>query len=229
LATAASLAVDNARLLGRVRELAMAEDRERIAADLHDTVIQRLFATGLALDASRRLASPELGVRLDQAVADLDETIKQIRSTIFALEAPRLPGRGLRSEVVALATEAAATLGFEPRIRLDGPLDSAVHREVGDDVLAALREGLSNVARHAHATAVDIEVSLGGNGELMVCVTDDGRGPVRIERAGGRGLANLARRAEAHGGSLELLPGPGGHGARLTWHVAKPGQPPADA
>src|SRR5581483_9420600 len=227
LASAAALAVDNARLLARVRDLALAEDRERIAADLHDTVIQRLFATGLALEASRRLASPELGGRLDQAVADLDETIKQIRSAIFALEAPRLPGRGLRSELVALATEAAATLGFEPHIRLDGPLDSAVDSAVGDHLLATLREALANVARHARATLVDVDVFVNGTGELLVCVTDDGVGPLRSERVGGNGLANIARRAEAYGGEMVLEPAPGGQGARLTWRVPGPGHPPS--
>jgi signal transduction histidine kinase len=219
LAGAAAIAIDNARLYARVRDLALVEDRERIAADLHDTVIQRLFATGLALEASLRLAPPELAPRIEQSVVDLDETIRQIRSTIFALQAPRMRGRGLRSEIRALATEAAASLGFEPHVRLDGPIDTAVSEAVAGDLLASLREALSNVVRHAGASRVDVAVAVALEGELIATVTDDGVGIVRAERPGGRGLTNMARRAESLGGQLAFTPGPQGRGTVVTWRV----------
>ena len=145
-------------------------------------------------------------------MGDLDDTIRQIRSAIFSLQAPRTPGRRLRDEILGLATESAASLGFEPHLRLEGPVDSAVGRDVGDHLLAVLREALSNVVRHAGAARVDIAVVVGPDGAVMATVVDDGVGPGTGERAGGQGLANIARRAEALGGSVEIGPGPDGGG-----------------
>jgi len=219
LAGAAAIAIDNALLHSRVTDLALIEDRERIAADLHDTVIQRLFATGLALEASVRLAPPEVAERIEAAVGDLDDTIRQIRSAIFSLRAPRTPGRRLRGEILALATEASASLGFEPRVRLDGPLDHSVGRDVGDHLLAILREALSNVVRHADAGRVEFSVVLRASGELVATITDDGVGPGQGERPGGQGVANMARRAAALGGTAAIGPGPGGEGTVVTWRI----------
>ena len=222
LAGAAAIAIDNARLYERVRDLALVEDRERIAADLHDTVIQRLFATGLALEGSLRLASPELAGRIEQAVTELDETIRQIRSSIFALHVPRTRGRGVRAEIVTVATEAAAGLGFEPHLAMDGPLDAAVTDEVATQLLASLREALSNVVRHAGATRVDVHVGIAPGGELEATVRDDGVGvdrPGHAEGAPGRGLANMAYRAVRLGGTARLSSGPEGRGTVLTWRV----------
>jgi len=219
LAGAAAIAIDNARLHARVRDLALAEDRERIAADLHDTVIQRLFATGLALEGSLRLAPPALVGRIEQAIAELDETIRQIRSTIFALQAPRRPGPSLRAEILALATEAGQGLGFEPHIRLEGPLDHGVRDDVARHLVATLREALSNVVRHAGAERVDVTVALARGGGLTATVVDDGAGIGQVPRPGGRGLANMAHRAEELGGSLSVEAGPGGRGTALTWSV----------
>ncbi|HVL03088.1 MAG TPA: GAF domain-containing protein, partial [Acidimicrobiales bacterium] len=116
LAAAAGIAVENARLHQRVKDLALVEDHERIARDLHDTVIQRLFATGLSLQATSRLTTdPEVRARLAAAVDDLDLTVKHIRSAIFGLETSH-PESGTRSEVLALCHEASRALGFEPRI-----------------------------------------------------------------------------------------------------------------
>jgi signal transduction histidine kinase len=223
LAGAAAIAIENARLHERLTDLALVEDRERIAADLHDTVIQRLFATGLALESTVRLAPPELADRIETAVGDLDETIRQIRSAIFSLQAPRTPGRRLRDEILSLATESAASIGFEPHLRLEGPVDSAVERDVGDHLLAVLREALSNVVRHAGAARVDIAVVVGSNGSVRATVVDDGVGPGTGERAGGQGLANIARRAEALGGSVEIGAGTEGRGTSVAWAV--PGSP----
>jgi signal transduction histidine kinase len=219
LAGAAGIAIENARLHARVRDLTLIQDRERIAADLHDTVIQRLFATGLALEGTVRVISPpEAAARVEEAVGDLDETIRQIRSTIFALQAPRLPGRGLRAEILGLATEAAATLRFEPQLQLDGPLDSAVDDDIATHLLSVLREGLSNVARHARASLVRITVKV-ADGYVQAEIFDDGVGFVGGARPGGRGLANLAHRAETLGGQMSVTAGPEGKGTVLTWRV----------
>jgi signal transduction histidine kinase len=219
LAGAAGIAIENARLHARLRDLALIEDRERIAADLHDTVIQRLFATGLALQGTvRAIASPDAAARVEAAVGDLNETIREIRSTIFALQAPRTPGRGLRAEILGLATEAGASLRFEPHIQLDGPLDAAVDDEVATQLLSVLREGLSNVVRHAKANRVDVSVAV-ADGRVHAEILDDGVGPGDAMRAGGRGLANLSRRAEALGGQMTIAARPGGRGTQLTWQV----------
>src|SRR5688500_4833727 len=129
LAAAAGVAIENARLHARVNALALTEDRERIARDLHDTVIQRLFATGMSLQGAIRLVQedPAAAVaRVGQAVEDLDVTVKHIRSAIFGLEQWRVADEGLRSRILAIAREAAGPLGFEPRVTLDGPLDTGL-------------------------------------------------------------------------------------------------------
>jgi signal transduction histidine kinase len=219
LAGAAGISIENARLHARIRDLTLIEDRERIAADLHDTVIQRLFATGLALQGTvRAVTSPEAAARIEAAVGDLDETIRQIRSTIFQLEAPRLPGRSLRAEILGLAAEAGASLRFEPHLRLDGPLDAAVDDETAGHLLSVLREGLANVVRHAEAKRVDVTVTV-ASGQLVAEVHDDGVGLGPGSRPGGHGLVNLAHRAESLGGELILAAGPGGRGTTLIWRV----------
>ena len=152
LAAAAGVAIENARLHTRVQEFALVADRERIARDLHDTVIQRLFATGLSLQGTARLVGTDAAAavaRIDAAVDDLDLTVKHIRSAIFKLESTRASSGGLRDRVLALGREAAGALGFEPRCFFDGPVDCGVGGEVAAELLATLREALSNVARHA--------------------------------------------------------------------------------
>ncbi|HET9609530.1 MAG TPA: GAF domain-containing protein [Acidimicrobiales bacterium] len=222
LAAAAGVAIENARLHSRVRNLALVEDRERIARDLHDTVIQRLFAIGLSLEGAARLvrtdADRAVG-RISGAVDDLDLTVKHIRSAIFGLETS-LAGNaeGLRTRLLALVREADDTLGFEPRVLFDGPIDTAVDDRRANDLVATLREALSNAARHAQASQVDVAV-IAHNGELRLTVTDDGVGPP-LDRAsrGGHGLRNMAARATAFGGSAELRRG-AARGSVLTWRV----------
>jgi len=219
LAGAAAIAIENSRLSARVRELSLVEDRERIAADLHDTVIQRLFATGLGLQATiRTIDDPAAAVRLQEAVDNLDETIRQIRSTIFALQSPRVAGRSLGDEIVALTTEASASLGFELRVRLEGLIDDRVGDATGFQLLAVLREALSNVVRHAGASsaAVTVEVT---DTDLVATVIDDGVGAGAGERPGGKGLASLHHRAEALGGTLEVETGADGTGTTVRWRV----------
>jgi two-component system, NarL family, sensor histidine kinase DevS len=219
LARAAGVAIENARLHARVRDLTLVEDRERIAADLHDTVIQRLFATGLSLQSTiRRISPPEVAQRVETAITDLDDTIRQIRSTIFGLQAPRVADRGLRGEILALASEAATSLGFEPHLRLDGPIDTLVDGEVADHLLAVLREALSNVVRHAGATRVDVAIEV-ADGRVVAEVRDNGVGPGGHDRPGGQGLDNMAQRARAVGGSTSLTVGPDGQITVLSWEA----------
>jgi signal transduction histidine kinase len=219
LAAAAGVAIENARLITRVNELALVEDRERIARELHDTVIQRLFATGMLLQSTLPLVTVDpqaASGRIGEAVDDLDTTIKDIRSAIFTLERSRHDGDGLRSRIVSVAQEAADPLGFAPRVAFDGPVDSTVRTTVGTELLATLREALSNVARHAHASRVDVTVSVGKDVRLRV--VDDGVGPPAERSSSGRGLRNMAARAERLGGSFALRPGRS-RGTDLEWSV----------
>jgi signal transduction histidine kinase len=218
LAAAAGVAIENARLQERVRQLAVLEDRERMARDLHDTVIQRLFATGLGLQALTRTATPEVADRIQQAVDDLDDTIREIRGVIFALQAREHGEQSLRAEVLGLCTEMAAALGFAPRVHFDGPVDAVVNGSLAADVLAVLRELLSNVARHAGASSADVYVLAGS--EIIVRVEDDGHGPGPV-RLGGRGLKNLTARARAYGGSFALAPKEW-RGSLAEWRVPRP-------
>ncbi len=221
LAGAAGIAIENSRLLARIGAVTLVEDRERIAADLHDTVIQRLFATGLGLQALTRTLDEPAVTRLRQAVDELDETIRQIRSTVFALQSPRVPGRGLRDEILALAREARSSLGFDPVVQFDGLIDHRVGDQVGIQLLAVLREALSNVVRHAGASRVTVGVVV-TDLELVATVADNGVGAGPGRRAGGQGLASLRHRAETLGGTLELQAGSNGTGTAVCWRVPLP-------
>jgi signal transduction histidine kinase len=221
LAAAAGVAIDNARLLAKIQELTLVEDRERIARDLHDTVIQRLFATGMSLQSTVRLVStdPAAAVgRIGDAVDDLDTTIRQIRTAIFDLEQSKASHDSLRVRILTLAREAAGPLGFEPRVVLDGAIDTGVDAQVGNELLATLREALSNVARHARATRVDVEVAV--DGEVRVTVTDDGSGPPGDDLPVGKGLRNMSDRAAKLGGKLELRAAEP-QGTALVWRAPK--------
>jgi signal transduction histidine kinase len=218
LASAAGVAIDNARLHARVRDLALLEDRERIAMDLHDTVIQQLFAVGLSLQATLRLLDPEVARRVQLAVDDLDTTIKRIRSTIFALDAPvQLAGaESLRRRVVTLISGLTPTLRVEPRMFFDGAVDALTDEHIAEELLAVLREALSNVARHAEASEVDVHLVAAG-GRLTLCVEDNGIGPPDA-LGEGRGLRNMTARAEHLAGTFTLTPR-APTGTRLEWSV----------
>ena len=218
LASAAGVAIENARLHARVRDLALLADRERIAMDLHDTVIQQLFAVGLSLQATLRLLDAETATRVQLAIDDLDTTIKRVRSTIFALDAPvQLAGAGsLRRRVVALISEMTPTLRLEPRTFFDGPIDSLTDEHIAEELLPVLREALSNVARHAEATEVDVRLTAIG-GMLTLRVEDNGLGPSDIQ-GDGRGLRNMQARAEHLGGTFTLTSRTP-KGSRLEWSV----------
>jgi signal transduction histidine kinase len=183
--------------------VAVFEDRDRIARDLHDLVIQRLFATGLKLqgmvDPARR---PDQAQRLSALTDELDATIRDIRATIFELEY-RPDHRDLRADIRGLAREYAGSFGFTPRVDLLGPVDSAVPNQLRPHALAVIREALSNAARHAKSTAVQVEVDVRA-GPLAITVTDNGVGLGEITRESG--LRNLRERAEALDGTLEIMP-----------------------
>jgi signal transduction histidine kinase len=210
----ASLALDRAQAISDREELMLVADRDRIARDLHDLVIQRLFATGLQLQGARRMAvSDDVRERLDTAVADLDVTIRDIRSTIFELQ--HAHNLSLRADVRGVAKEYVPVLGFTPLVRTSGPVDTAVPEALGAQLLAVLREALSNVARHAGADAAVVEVEATEH-DLMLRVTDNGAGlPADRNESG---LRNVRRRAAEHGGTVRLLQEEP-HGTRVEWSV----------
>lgn len=198
-------------------QLALVEDRERIARDLHDTVIQRLFAVGLSLQGALvRAESPELAERLEVAIDEIDGTIRDIRTAIFSLHARRTPTSGPRDDVLAVAREAARGLGFEPHVTFEGLVDTAMPDRVRDHVVPALREALTNVAKHAHASKVAVTLAVVG-GEVRLTVVDNGVG-LRGDDTGGRGLDNLAARAAELGGALAVC-GAEPSGTVVDWRV----------
>lgn len=209
LASAAAVAIENARLHGRISELVVLEDRERIARDLHDSVIQRLFAVGLSLQGTVKLAQrDDVRLRIQSAVDDLDQTVREIRTAIFGLETTK-GGEGVRDRVLSLTREAVGTLGFEPRVSFAGPVD-AIGAPHADDVVAVAREALANVARHAAATEVSVALTATDDGELVVAVADNGVGQPPSPRPGGHGLHNMATRADKAGGTLSVGPSAAG-------------------
>jgi signal transduction histidine kinase len=217
LASAAGIAIDNARLHARVADVATLEDRERIARDLHDTVIQRLFAVGLGLQATLRLISdPNVTSRIMSAVDDLDTTVRDVRAAIFELHTVRLPGRSVRQGLIQLCAEAARGLGFDPLVRFDGPVDTAVTDTVADELFAVVRESLTNVAKHAHAHAAEVWIRA-RDGVLTAQVTDDGAGYTPTSGAG-RGVENLRSRATRLGGTFHIGPSESG-GTAVVWQV----------
>ncbi len=223
-AAQAGVALELAASRSEAERLSLYEDRDRIARDLHDLVIQRLYATGMSLEGTMpMITKPEVASRITHAVDAMDETIKDIRATIFALQARDTPaGPDLRGDIVALVEEMTDMLGFAPSLRLGAGLGPGLRREVAEQALAALREALSNAARHAQASQVDVTVDVSPDGMLTVQVTDDGTGiPADGRRSG---LLNLASRAEKLGGELRFEPAdPSASppGTRLEWRVPR--------
>jgi signal transduction histidine kinase len=199
--------------------LAVLADRDRIARDLHDLVIQRLFATGMSLQGAMPLVTePGAADRVRRSIDELDNTIRDIRSAIYTLQSrdeTELPG--VQGRIVEVIEEMTAALGFAPALRIEGQLEAQVPPEMADDMLAALREALSNVARHAGASLAEVTCQAGS--DLVVIVRDDGSGLGGAARWSG--LANLTRRAAELGGQLAVTPAPGA-GTRLEWRVPLP-------
>jgi PAS domain S-box-containing protein len=201
-AAAIVLALGSAReALERMR---MSSEHERIARDLHDTVIQRLFALGMRLQAAERLAEGVVAERIRATVDAIDEVIREIRETIFDLNRPDLTrGVGLRAELRSVVAESAEQLGFSPRVAFRGPVEAAVTDTLVPQLLSVLREALSNVSRHAKASAVDV-VLAAADGSVTLSISDDGVG-IPDEPAAGHGLDNMAARAQKLGGELSIV------------------------
>jgi len=203
------------------RELRLLADRDRIARDLHDTVIQQVFATGLSLTSASQLIADEVArKRVDKSVAELDGVLRQIRNVIFAAQRGQ-PG-GVRDSVLSLTREATRVLGFEPTVAFSGPVETLIPDYVADQLLATLREALSNVARHACAHWAEVNVMVGG--EIALTVQDDGVGLHPVDHPGGLGLENMRARAQQLGGHFTAEPRSGG-GTSLKWRVPLPETP----
>ncbi|MEV0183296.1 GAF domain-containing sensor histidine kinase [Streptomyces sp. NPDC050625] len=221
-AAQAAIAMELAERRRDAETIAVLKDRDRIARDLHDLAIQRLFATGMTLQsAGRFIEHAGANERVLRAVDDLDETIKIIRSTIFGLQAREGPaGTGLRARVVGVVGEATPVLGFAPSVRMEGLVDTDVPRETADHAVAVLSEALTNIARHARADRADVILKTDGR-ELCLTVTDNGVGiPPEGRRSG---LRNMQERARQLGGRLELR-SPEDGGTTLVWQVPVAGQ-----
>ena len=229
-ASQAALALMMAEAQRDRERLAVFEDRDRIARDLHDLVTQRLFATGILLqNAQRRSVLPEVRRGVGKAVDELDVTIQEIRTAVFALQqGPAEFPTGLRTRVLREINMAAVPLGFKPSHRFVGPVDTVVGELAAKNLIAALREALSNAFRHAKASRIDVTVNAtvrlpDGRSGVRLTVADDGVG---IPEEGRRsGLKNLKRRAESLGGDSWYGPGPGadagGGGTSVVWEAPR--------
>jgi len=220
LSQAAGIAIENARLHERVRRSAVFEDRDRMARDLHDTVIQRLFALGLTLQGIAARLPDGAAAQISQAVGEIDHIITQVRSTIYELGMGN-ETRGVRDQVHALTDELGRALGLDVDLSFEGPVDTLLDgTPVVEHLLATVREALTNVGKHARATRASVGVVVDAT-SCRLTVVDDGVGLQQgaIPGAGGgRGLANLRHRAEKLDGSFSIEDGPGG-GTVLTWSV----------
>lgn len=218
LAVAAGMAIEVSRLHQRVQQLAMIEDRDRMARDLHDTVVQHLYAVGLSLETIAREASAvEVAERLGMLVSDIGSAIRQVRSSIYELgmdaEDP-----GARAGIVGLVRSLRAMIGFDVGVSFEGPVDAVISQSLTEQLLATIREAVTNVGRHAQASEASVTVSV-ANGVCRLRVVDNGRGiDPTLDRLDGLGLGNLRRRAEKLHGGMELARLPSG-GTVLTWEV----------
>jgi PAS domain S-box-containing protein len=201
-AGAAATAIELGSVRSEIDRLNIVAEDERIARDLHDTVIQELFALGMSLQALSSSTTGAVGDRISTAVESLDDVIRQIRNTIF-----QLPGRngatsGLRDEMLRLADRFQHELGVLPRIAFVGPVDIAVPEIVGEHLLQVFGESLSNVGRHAHASKIEAVVAVEGEW-LSFSLMDNGVGPADGPSAG-NGIRNMSTRAENLGGTFAM-------------------------
>ncbi|WP_082556173.1 GAF domain-containing sensor histidine kinase [Aeromicrobium sp. Root472D3] len=211
-----SLALDRTEVRVTRRRMALLEDRSRIARDLHDHVIQRLFATGLNLQATAVGADPETAAKIMAQIGEIDAAITQIRQSIFAIRRdPDTTSSSLRARILEIVDRSDGQLPHRPRVTFLGPVDLLADAGLTDDVSAALTEALANTVRHARATRVDITVSAVA-GQVTIEVVDDGIGIGDVDALSG--LANLRDRAAARGGTFEALPAASG-GTRVSWSV----------
>ena len=224
----AAVALELADARSDQQRVVLLEDRDRIARDLHDHVIQRLFAAGLNLQGlAAGMGADPRSDKLGRVVSEIDDIIRQIRTSIFQLRGNLGPDSGgIRSRVLDIVSELKSTLGFEAHVQFAGPIDSAVPTAVGDDLVAVTREALTNVARHAHATRCDVSLTA-SNSRLVLEIVDDGVG-IPPDQARRSGLANLKQRAAQYNGALVIESGEAGsdgslspdrRGTALTWTI----------
>jgi len=197
--------------------LALSGERERIARELHDTVLQRLFGLGLELQAMGTKVGADEAARLDSAVDEIDRIIKEIRTSVFTLGAARREG-SLGQEIGTILAQSARVLGFTPRLRIEGPVENMVGVDLRPDLTASLREALANVARHSEATEASVEIVL-EEYLLTMRIRDNGKGlPDAAVRSSGNGLHNLQARALGHRGHCTVSSSPG-RGTSVEWVV----------
>jgi signal transduction histidine kinase len=225
-AAQASVALELAAARDDQQRLVVLEDRSRIARDLHDHVIQRLFAAGLSLQATAgEVGDLRTKSRIADQVQSLDEAIVAIRTAIFTLTAEPEERPPLRLRMIELLTELGGLFDVSPRLVISGPVDLSVPDALAEDLLAALREGLTNVARHARAREVTVSITVEGD-DVSLEIDDDGVG---IAESGRRsGIANLERRAVRRGGVAKVVRRPEG-GTRLSWRARIAAAVPAEA
>jgi signal transduction histidine kinase len=210
----AAVSLELAAARETTEQLRLMEERNRIARDLHDHVIQRLYATGMSLQRVTRMVEGEARERVELGVGMIDETISQIRDTIQALRtAEQAAAMTLGTLVVTIGREATPLLGFAPVIALEPPANE-ISGPLAADLAASVREGMSNVVRHAHATSVELAGRIEAS-TLLLTLRDDGVG-IRSNRRSG--LANLAQRTRQHGGRLDVSSPPEG-GTVLSWEI----------
>ncbi len=209
----AAVAIELAQARIDQMTLAQVEDHDRIAGDLHDHVIQELFALGMRLEGHAARSDPVTAERINGYVDTLDEVIKKIRTSIFGLQQPRRVAAGLPARLIEIIEEHTAQLGFTAGVSFAGPLSPGPGETLTHDILAVTREALSNCARHAHATAVSISLAL-KDGLITLDITDNGRGLGTPARSSG--LSSMRRRAERNGGTFQLST-PAGGGTHLSW------------
>jgi signal transduction histidine kinase len=199
----AAVALELADARTAQEQVTLLEDRDRIARDLHDHVMQRLFGAGMTVESVAAGLEPDPRAdRLGRVVREIDDTIRQIRTSIFQLRGPFGPRTGaVRSQLLSVCAEAASVLGFAPAVSFSGPVDAVISHALLDDLVAVVREALSNVARHADATSVRVNVTV-THGELLLQIDDDGMGIGPTARRSG--LANLQERAGRRGGNLQV-------------------------
>lgn len=207
------------RLVDATRRRILAEDHERIARDLHDRIIQSLFALGMNLQAGLPSTDPTSDERISDAVDTLDEVIRAIRDVIFDVRRAQPTDDSLRGRIIDVAAGFISSLGFEPAIELRGSLDD-LESEVEEHILAVVRESLANVARHAAASSATVEV-VATDDTVSIRISDDGRGlPQTVDRRSGH--ANLLARARLAGGEFHVATRPEG-GTVVEWAAPRAG------
>jgi signal transduction histidine kinase len=211
-----SVAIERVESRSTRRRMALLEDRSRIARDLHDHVIQRLFATGLNLQAAAAAVDPAMSVRITDQIREIDGAIAQIRQSIFAIQqSSETTSASVRARILEIVDRVESRLPSKPRVTFLGPVDLMADASLTDDVSAVVTEALANVVRHADASRVDVNVRAAA-GHVSIEVVDDGNGPGATPRLSG--LDNLRQRARSRGGTFEIAGVPSG-GTRLFWSV----------